>query len=56
MQIRIVADFVLVNDHVTITVDPKLIQENDKYKAVSVKVAPYWCNSQNNKGYAPISN
>lgn len=48
VQIRVAADFVLAGDRVTVTVDPKLLQENDKYRATSVKIAPYWCSNQNN--------
>lgn len=52
VQIRIVADFVLHDNRVTVTVDPKLMQENDKYRAVSVKIAPYWCSNQNDDSEA----
>ena len=47
VQIRVAADFVLHDNRVTITVDPKLLQENDKYRAVSVRIAPYWCSNVN---------
>ncbi len=52
VQIRIVADFVLHDNRVTVTVDPKLMQENDKYRAVAVKIAPYWCANQNDDSNA----
>ena len=52
VQIRIVADFVLHDNRVTVTVDPKLMQENDKYRAVAVKIAPYWCANQNDDSEA----
>lgn len=52
VQIRVAADFVLHDNRVTITVDPKLLQENDKYRAVSVRIAPYWCSNVNDDASA----
>ena len=47
VSIRIAVDFVLREDSVAVTVDPKLIQENKNYKIVSAKIAPYWCSNLN---------
>ena len=52
VEIRVAADFVLHEDRVTVTVDPKLLQENEKYRATSVKIAPYWCANQNDDSEA----
>ncbi|MBO5852975.1 MAG: hypothetical protein J6Q74_04110 [Clostridia bacterium] len=46
IQIRVVVDVALMGDRVTFTVDPKLIQEGERYRAVSVKIAPFWCNNK----------
>lgn len=48
ISIRMAVDFVLRDDSVAVTVDPKLIQESDDYRAVSVKIAAYWCSNLNN--------
>jgi hypothetical protein len=47
ISIRMAVDFVLRQNSVAVTVDPKLIQEGDTYRVVSAKVAPYWCSNVN---------
>ncbi len=47
VEIRVAVDVVLHDDHVSFSVDPKLMQENDTNKIVGVKVAPFWCFNPN---------
>ncbi len=47
IEIRIAVDFVLREDSVATTVDPKLIQEGESYRVVSAKVASFWCSTPN---------
>lgn len=46
-EIRVAVDVVLHEDHVSFTVDPHLMQENDTNKIVGVKIAPFWCFNPN---------
>ncbi len=47
VKIRAAVDFVLRDNSVAVTMDPKLIQETLDYRLVSAKIAPYWCFNAN---------
>lgn len=47
VKIRVAIDFVLRNDSVAVTVDPKLIQEGGDYRAASCRIASFWCSNPN---------
>ncbi len=47
IDIRIAVDFVLREDSVAATIDPKLIQEGEGYSVVAAKIAPFWCSNPN---------
>ena len=49
VEIRVAADVVLLDDHVEITVDPKLVQEGETNKLTTVKIAPFWCYTPNDR-------
>ncbi len=47
IEIRIAVDFVLREDSVAASIDPKLIQEGEGYRVVAAKIAPFWCLNPN---------
>ena len=47
LEIRVAIDFVLRENSVAVTVDPKLIQENKGYTIVSARIASFWCYNVN---------
>jgi len=48
-EIMIPISFVLREDSVAVSFDPSEIQEGNRYKAVSVRVAPFWCSVENDQ-------
>lgn len=47
LEIMIPVTFVLKDDYVSISIDSKNIQENDKYKVTSIALAPFLCSAKN---------
>ncbi len=46
-EIMIPVSFTLREDSVAVSFNPAEIQEGSRYKAVSVRIAPFWCSVQN---------
>ena len=49
VKIMIPMEFVLREDSVAVSVNSEQILEDDRFKAVAVKICPFWCSANNDK-------